>query len=54
MELGVDLAEPAQFDPRVDLGRGDRGVAEHLLDDAEVGAARRADAWRSYAGGCAG
>ena len=39
MEPAVDLPEPAQLDAGVDLGRGDRGVAEHLLDDAEVGAA---------------
>ena len=37
MKPGVDLAEPAELDAGVDLGRGDRGVAEHLLDDAQIG-----------------
>src|SRR5438132_1628263 len=40
MELGVDTAKPAQLDAGVDLGRGDRSVAEHLLNHAEVGATR--------------
>ena len=35
----MDLPEPGHLDAGVNLGRGDRGVAEHLLDDAEVGAA---------------
>ena len=39
VEPGVDLAEPAELDPRVDLGGGDRGVTQHLLDHAEVGPA---------------
>ncbi len=33
----MDLAEPAQLDPRVDLRRGNRRVAEHFLHDAEIG-----------------
>ena len=39
MKPGVNLAEPAQLDAGIDLGRGDRGVAEHFLDDAQIGAA---------------
>ena len=35
----VDLASPAIRDVRVALGRAEVGVAEHLLDAAEVGAA---------------
>ena len=38
MKPGVNLAEPAELDACIDLGRGDRGVAEHFLDDAEIGA----------------
>ena len=39
VEPRVDLAEPAQLDPGVDLGGRDRDVAEHLLNDPEVGPA---------------
>src|SRR5690349_4880610 len=37
--LGIDLAEPLHRDQRVDLGRGDRRVAEQLLHHADVRAA---------------
>jgi len=40
MKPAVNLAEPAQLDACIDLGRRDRGVAEHFLDDAQVGAPR--------------
>ena len=33
---GVDLAQLVDRDQGVDLGRGDRGVSEQLLDDADV------------------
>src|SRR5215218_1765385 len=36
---GVHLAQPVDGDECVDLGGGHRGVAEQLLDDADVGAA---------------
>ncbi len=36
MEPGVNLAEPAEFHPGVDLGRRDRRVPQHLLDSAKV------------------
>ncbi len=32
MKPGVNFAEPAELDTGIDLGRRDRGVAEHLLD----------------------
>src|SRR4051812_22356392 len=35
----VDVAPPAVGDMRVQLGRAEVGVAEHLLNAAEVGAA---------------
>ena len=35
----MQLDEAAVVDMRVDLGRGDIGMAEHLLDDTQVGAA---------------
>ena len=38
MEFFVDGAEAVLVDVGVDLGGGDVGVAEHFLDDAEVGA----------------
>ena len=38
MELLVDAFEAALVDVGVDLGGGDGGVAEELLDDAKVGA----------------
>ena len=37
MELLVDRLQLAPVDLCVDLGRGDGGVAQHLLDDAKVG-----------------
>src|SRR5256885_1729208 len=36
MSQVVGLPEAVGRDPRVDLGRGDGGVAEHLLDDPDV------------------
>ena len=39
METGVDLPEPAQLHPGVDLGRGDGRMAQHLLDRPQVGSA---------------
>ena len=39
MELLVHGAEVLAVDVGVDLGGGEVGVAEHLLDRAEVGAA---------------
>jgi hypothetical protein len=41
MEPGVDVTEPAQLDAGVDLGGGDRGVTQHLLHGAEIGAPRQ-------------
>ena len=35
----VDVAAPAVRDVRVELGRAEVGVAEHLLDAAQVGTA---------------
>jgi hypothetical protein len=37
MKPGVDLAEPTEFHPRIDLGRRDRRVTEHFLHDPEIG-----------------
>ena len=36
MKSGVNLAEAAQLDAGVDLGRCDRRVSEHFLDDAQI------------------
>ena len=41
MKFRVDLAETAELDPCVDLGRRDRGMSEHFLDDAKVRASRQ-------------
>lgn len=38
VEFFVDGAEAVLVDVGVDLGGGDVGVAEHFLDNAEVGA----------------
>ncbi len=38
MELAVDVAEAAAGDVGIDFGGGDAGVAEHFLDDPEIGA----------------
>ena len=38
MEFFVDGAEAVLVDVGVDLGGGDVGMAEHILDDSEVGA----------------
>ena len=38
MESGVDVAQPAQLNACIDLGCGDRGVSQHFLHDAEIGA----------------
>ena len=40
VELLVDLAQMLVGDVGVDLGRRDRGVAEHALHRADVGAVR--------------
>ena len=40
MKLGVHLAETTQLDPGVDLGCGDRGMAQHLLYDPQIRSAR--------------
>ena len=50
----VDLLQPRVVDVRVDLRRGDAGVAEHFLHLPQVGAAGQADAWRSCAAASAG
>src|SRR5262245_60964672 len=39
MVPAVHLAQPARRDVRVDLGRGDVGMAEERLDDPEIGTA---------------
>ena len=39
MKACMDLAESTQFNACIDLSRCNRRVPEHLLDDAEVGAA---------------
>jgi hypothetical protein len=38
VEIGVNLAQPTQFDAGVDLGGRDRGVAEHLLHHSQISA----------------
>ena len=38
MPLGDQLAEPILGDMGIDLGGGDVGMAQHLLDAAEIGA----------------
>ena len=38
MKLFVNLVYPVLIDVRVDLSRGDVGMAKHLLDDAQIGA----------------
>ena len=38
MELSMDGFEPILIDVRVNLGRGNIGVTQHFLDDAQVGA----------------
>lgn len=37
MEPGVNLLEPAQLDSRVNLGRRDGGMAQHLLNGPKIG-----------------
>ena len=37
----MNRLELAAIDLGVNLGRGDGGVAEHLLDDTEIGASRQ-------------
>ena len=41
MKSRMNFSEPAQLDPGVDLGCGDRGVSEHLLHGTKVGASRQ-------------
>ena len=41
VECGVHFFESRVVDVRVDLRGGDAGVAEHLLDQTEIGAARK-------------
>ncbi len=41
MKAGVDVDEFAVIDVGVDLGGGDVGMAEHLLDRADLGAVRQ-------------
>jgi len=38
MELSMDSFEPLLIDVGVNLCRGNIGVAEHFLDDAQIGA----------------
>jgi hypothetical protein len=38
VELAMDGFEPLLIDVGVDLGRGNIGVTEHFLDDAQIGA----------------
>ena len=38
MELSMDGFEPILVHVRVNLGRGNVGVTQHFLDDAQVGA----------------
>ena len=54
VRLEVELAPAAVGDVRVQLGRGEVGVPEHLLDAAQVGAALRAGGSRTSGGGGAG
>ncbi len=37
MKLRVDLAQPAQLDARINLGRSDRSVAKHFLHHVQIG-----------------
>ena len=54
MKLPVHPLQPRLIDVRVDLRRGDAGVAEHFLHLPQVGAAGQAGAWQSCAAACAG
>jgi hypothetical protein len=38
MKLSMDRFEPLLIDVRVDLGSGDVRVAEHFLNNAQIGA----------------
>ncbi len=38
MKFAMDRFQPLLINMRVNLGRRDIGVAEHLLDDAQIGA----------------
>jgi len=38
VELAMDSFESVLIDVGVDLGRGNIGMAEHFLDDAQIGA----------------
>ena len=50
----VDVLQAVGREVGVELRGGDVGVAEHLLQRAQVAAARRAGAWRTCGGACAG
>jgi len=41
MISGMNLAKSAQFDAGVDLGRRNRGMAKHFLDNAQIGTTRK-------------